>query len=250
MRVGWLVAASLMWSAAAIACTCDLDPAPECQRLRSPSHDRALFLGTAKSIRYRSVAVGNTTVPQQLTTFDVEDTFSGIRGKSVEIRSFVKPGMCGLRFRKGIKYFVEAWSNEGAWTASSCGMTTTADWRSDSIHYLRTLRQHPEGAIVFGTVKQYVKGSTFVSLNNKPIPGTTISLELMPNALLNKDKKEVTADSSGSYEFTGLQAGVYSVTVSVPAGFTGIFQHQIELQENGCAQVDVRAHPQALASSQ
>jgi len=244
MRTGWFLAALLVYCTPVAACTCEIGLVPQCQQLRSFPPARRLFLGTAESIRYRSVTVGNTTVPQQLTIFSVEDTFGGSRDKSVEIRSFIKPGMCGFRFHEGTKYFVDAWNDGGTWSASSCGMTTTANWASDAIHYLRTLREHPQGAIIFGTVKQYVKGSTFVSLNNRPIPGTTVVLESMPNAPMQKPKQEAAADGSGWYEFAGLQAGMYSVTANVPAGFTGVFRHQIDVQENGCAQVDVRAHPQ------
>jgi len=119
-----------------------------------------------------------------------------------------------------------------------CGLTDRAEYAVDSIRFLKTLRQNPNGAIIFGTVKQYVKGSTFVSLNNKPISGASVLLQ----DPLHGDKKETAVDSTGWYEFGGLSEGVYTHSVQTPIGFTGVFQHTIEVRANGCAQVDVRGH--------
>jgi hypothetical protein len=120
-------------------------------------------------------------------------------------------------------------------------MTRVAAEAADSIRFLRALRQNPDAAIIFGTVKQYAEGANFVSLRNKAIPGTAVVLDVIPDALLRSESREAKADSTGWYEFEGLPAGVYTVTAQLPSGFEGTLQHTIEIPANGCAQVDVRA---------
>jgi len=153
--------------------------------------------------------------------------------------------MCGIRFRKGLSYLVNASGSLEALSASSCGMTRIAPDAADSIRFLRALRQNPDAAIIFGTVKQYAEGANFVSLRNKAIPGTTVVLESMPGGSFRSERREAKADPTGWYEFDGLPAGVYTLTAQLPRGFEGTLQHTIEIPAKGCAQVDVRAHAQA-----
>jgi hypothetical protein len=233
----------------AFGCFCDpLGPPPMCQQLR-PYKGSALFLGVVTDIQYRKVSFGNALVREQLVSFSIEQVFAGIQGKTVTLTSFSDAGMCGYPFRKGLSYLVDATyqsydASGGApqLSVNSCGMTAPAAYAADSIHFLRTIRRNPHGGVVFGTIKQYVKGSTFVSLNNKAIGGTSVLLDAAPNALLNAENREAVVDSTGWYEFVGLPEGAYTVTAQVPSEFHGVLQHTVELQRDGCAQVDVRVH--------
>jgi len=124
-------------------------------------------------------------VRQQVVSFAIEDAFAGIQGKSVTVASFAAASMCGYPFHKGRTYLVDAIyeSNEalGAEVVFECQLVRNdhicLHTQKTSIRFLRTLRQNPRGGILFGTVKQYVKGSTFVSLNNKPIAGSSVLLQ-------------------------------------------------------------------------
>jgi hypothetical protein len=193
--------------------------------------------------------LGDAKLKEQLTTFSIHEVSAGIEGAKVTLKSFVDAGMCGYRFSKGVRYLVDVTypSYEGSDRApqlsvSSCGMTAPATEATDSIRFLRTTRQNPHGGIVFGSVKQYVKGSTFVSLHNQAIKGASVLLQPVPNALLNTEKREAIVDSTGWYEFTELPEGVYKVTAQVPSGFRAVLEHTVEIQPDGCAQVDIRAH--------
>jgi hypothetical protein len=226
----------LLASCPAFGCTC-VPGQPLCQQLRS-YHGSALFVGVAEEVRYETVVADNVSFRQQVVRFSVEDAFAGVRSKT---ETTVKSGpICGYVFHKGVRYLVDAEGTESSLEVGSCGMTAPAEYVADSIHFLRTLRQHQSGAIVFGTVKQYVEGSTFVSLNNKPVAGASVSLRTAPNALLHAEEKRATVDSNGYYEFVGLPEGRYTHTVQVPDGFTGILQHTVEVKMDSCAQVDVR----------
>jgi hypothetical protein len=189
-----------------------------------------------------------------VVTFSIEKAFAGVEGKTVTVTSFEEGGMCGFRFRKGLRYLVDAGQiADSSYLASrgasgfrshldvgSCGMTTPAEYAADSIRFLRTHSRYPQADIVFGTVKQYVNGATFVSLRNKPIVGASVLVESAPDELLHSQKLETTVDSSGYYEFLGLPDGTYTHTVRVPVGFAGELQHTLNIKAGGCAQVDVR----------
>ena len=180
----------------------------------------------------------------QVVILSVEEAFAGVDGKTVTVTSFADAGMCGYRFRKGWRYLVDASEvADSAYLAtggksgfrshldvSSCGLTAPADYAIDSIRFLRTAQKNPNGSILFGTVKQYIKGSTFVSLDNKPVAGASVSLEAPPDGLLHVERRQAPVDSNGYYEFTGLPEGIYTHTVHVPPGFTGVLQHTVEIQ--------------------
>ncbi len=239
----------LVASISALGCTCDMvDPAPLCQQLRSYKGS-FLFLGVVTDIRHRQVAVGDHRVKEQVVTFSIQEVFAGVQSKAITLTSFADAGMCGYRFRKGASYLVDATyqSYEAAGSApqlsvNSCGPTAPASEAEDSIRFLRTVKQNPHGGVIFGTVKRYVNGSTFVSLNNQPIEGASVRLKGAPNALLNAEKREAVVDSTGWYKFVGLPEGVYAVTAQVPSGFQRVLEHTVELGRDGCAQVDIRAH--------
>jgi len=243
MRVGFL-ALVLIAAPLVKACTCDYSVVPRCQQLRS-FRGTALFVGTVKSIRYRDVNLSGALVKEQLVTLKVEDAFQGIQGKKVEVRSFASPSMCGYAFRKGSRYLVDAWGPRESLNVTSCGMTTGAAEAADLIRFLRTLRQHPSGGIVFGTVKKYVTGSTFVSLDNKAVSGTTVALDSQLDGMLRSERKLTSVDSSGWYEFIGLPTGVYTVTAQMPSGFEGVLQHTVDVDWNRCAQIDIRVRANA-----
>lgn len=196
-------------------------------------------------IQYRKVSVENTQVREQVLRFSIEESFAGIEGKNVTLTSFANASMCGYPFRKGSRYLVDATYSYGAsgsvLRVDSCGGTAIAQDATDAVRFLRTAKHNPHGGIVFGTVKQYVKSSTFVSPNNKPISGASVRLLGAPDSALRAEKREAVVDSTGWYEFVALPEGIYTVIAQVPEGFSGVLEHSIELQRDGCTQVDVRA---------
>ena len=251
MRVS---ACGLLWLLAtypALACTCISDQKSLCEQLRS-YNGSALFVGVVQKIDNKTVLFGGNKVRQQVVTLSVEEAFAGVDGKTATVTSFA--GMCGFRFRKGLRYLVDAGqiadstylASRGAsgyrahLNVGSCGLTASAELAADSIRFLRTHGRNPHGGIVFGTVKQYANRATFVSLSNKPISGASVLVESAPDELNHRKRVETIVDSSGYYEFVGLPDGIYTHTVQVPTGFAGELRHELNIKEGGCAQVDVR----------
>jgi hypothetical protein len=232
---------------------CSDSPQSLCERLRSYKGS-ALFVGLVQKVESRTVTLHGNKLRQQVVTLAVEEAFAGVEGNAVTVTSFYDAGMCGYRFRKGSRYLVDAGyvadstylglggtsGFRSGLDVGSCGMTRSAEYAADSIKFLRTLKQSPHGGVVFGTVKRYVDRATFVSLNNKPLSGTSVLLEATPDERLHTEKREAAVDSSGYYQFVGLPAGIYTHTVQVPSGLKGEMQHTVEVQTDGCAQVDVR----------
>lgn len=256
-----LCAWGVLWLLAtcpALACSCVPYEQPFCEKLKS-YNGSALFVGVVQKIDHKRVMFGGSKLRQQVVTLRVEEVFAGLREKTVKVTTFDEGGMCGIRFRKGVRYLVDAGEiADSRYLATggrsgfrsrldvnSCGMTSPADYVTDSIRFLKTAKNNPGRAILFGTVKQYGEGSTFVSLDNKAVAGTSVTLQASPDALLKNETRKTAVDSTGYYEFVGLPGGVYTHTVHVPDGFTGALQHIVELSASSCAQVDVRVHPQS-----
>ncbi len=184
---------------------------------------------------------------QQVVSFSIEDAFVGIQGTKVTVVSFADAGMCGYPFQRNRSYLVDANGSMGKAAdvephlgVNSCGMTTPAAEAADSIRFLKLLRDHPIGGILFGTVKQYAQGASFISFNNKPIAGTSVLLEAVPS--IPQEKRKTVVDSTGWYEFVDVPEGMYTLSAQVPTQFTGELSHTVEMPQDGCAQLDVRLH--------
>jgi hypothetical protein len=143
--------------------------------------------------------------------------------------------MCGYRFKKGQSYLVDARGSEALLHAGACGITSSTREAQDAIRLLRTLKEHNDGAVIFGTVKQYIGKPNFVALNNRPISGAIVTLDSEGKS------RNASVDKTGWYQFTGLPSGNYKVTATLPTELSGANQHTIEVLANGCSQIDFRA---------
>ena len=69
--------------------------------------------------------------------------------------------------------------------------------------------------------------------NNQPLAGVTFSIETVPGPGINESK---TTDGSGAVSFTGLAAGTYSITETLPEGYSGFAGPlYVTIDENGQA---------------
>ena len=91
----------------------------------------ALFVGVVKKIDHKTIVFGGKKVHQQVVTLSVEDAFAGVEGETVTVTSFA--GMCGVRFRKGLRYLVDAgeiWDSTYLATAGRSGFRSRLDVNS------------------------------------------------------------------------------------------------------------------------
>jgi hypothetical protein len=238
------ILAVFLSSVIASACTCIDTPTPPCERLRA-YRGAVLFLGQVKSIRTERIFLepDNYPIKQQVVTFTVQESFAGNVGGEVVIKDSVPGnGSCGFPFQSRAVYLVDArFSNDNQLHNSSCGFTSSRADASDTLGFLRTLTRNPVGAIIFGTVKQYVGQRNFVSPLNRAVEGAEVTVDALPDVLAPvHQNRRVFVDSSGWYEFVGLDAGQYTVHVTLPAGFSEVRDQDFRLDSNSCSQLDFR----------
>jgi len=227
----------------AFACLCIEAPVPrvrECQKAKTER--AALFIGKVERVRSETVLLppDNVPVKMQVVTFQVSETFGNQPSDAVAVVRDWEPGngSCGFPFVQGRTYLVDAsmGQQDGVLHLDSCGHTGAADAAENLVRFLRATKDS-QGAILFGIVKQYVGGKNFVARRNQPLSGAAITVSGDSSG-----QKTVVTDDTGWYEVRDLEAGEYTVRLSVgPGCSTPSKERRIDLSINDCAQVDFRA---------
>ena len=235
----------LMAPLAASACTCVIDPfVSTCSKLRS-FKGSALFVGTVLSIRQLPATTVDYISVQQQVKFAKLDSFFGSVGGTVTVTEDVPSGgSCGFPFKQGKTYLVEANGPHSDLHTGVCGLTSGPlnPQTAESIRFLKVVRDHPSGGIVFGTIRGYAGERNFVAERNRPLKEATVLLDVLPDRLPPMhERKEVSTDASGWYFFADLPAGEYTIGIVRPQGFLTPKSQTFRLDVNGCSQLDFRA---------
>jgi hypothetical protein len=229
----------LLVATAASACTCvDLyPPVPVCEQVKTKR--ASLFLGKVEHIGFKTVLLppDNFPVKMQVVTFEVLQTFGSAHGTKLVVTDWAPGnGSCGFRFVRGQMYLVDAsvQADDNALHLNSCGHTAEVSEAEDLVRFLRSVRGN-DGAIIFGTVKEYIGEKNFVATRNKPIPGVTVIARGVDG------NKVVVTNSDGWYFIPQLGAGGYTVQVELSPQYRPAQPYTFALSSGGCAQVDFRS---------
>jgi hypothetical protein len=106
-----------------------------------------LFVGKANSIRYKTVSIHGIKMTQQVSTFSVQESFSGSAAQAITVRSD-KPSLCGYKFKKGQSYLVDARGSGAVLFAAACGFTAPTTEAQEAIQLLRMLGEHSPCAVI------------------------------------------------------------------------------------------------------
>lgn len=221
----------------AFSCTCvSADPAiPACQELKSKAKN--LFVGRVEHVGSKAILLppDSHAFKMQVITFKVLETFGDSKPATLEVMDWPPGnGSCGYRFVEGESYLVDVTAGSGnEWQVNSCGDTARLEDVEDSLRFLRsTIRS--KGATLFGTAKAYVGERNFVAKQNKPIVGGKIIVESAQGS------RVLQTDIDGWYMLRELHAGNYVVRLDAGPGYGPSHSNEIEIQRDGCAQVDFR----------
>jgi hypothetical protein len=170
---------------------------------------------------------GSMLNTQQLAVrFRVNKAYSGNPGNEVAVQTGFGGGDCGYRFDPGHTYLVYGHQSNGNLYTGICSGTQPIEQASVALTWLDSLPSRPKDANIFGKVSQQtIKAS-------EPASGITVSV-----ADSSGRERTTSTDASGTYSMTGLAAGDYVVSLSIPKGMTGnSTSRRIQLHEQGCAE--------------
>ena len=237
-KIAIFIAAIILASATtAFSCTCVSGdpPIPACQELKSKAN--SLFVGKVENIGCKTILLppDNHPIKMQVITFRVLETFGGSKDARLAVVDWPPGnGSCGYRFVEGETYLVDiAPGGVGEWEVNSCGHTARLEDVEDSLRFLRSTI-HSKGATLFGTVKEYVGERNFVAKRNEPIVAGKVTVESAQGSRVLK------TDTDGWYVLPDLSPGNYIVRLDAGPEVGPAQSHEIEIQRDGCAQVDFR----------
>ncbi|HEX6324843.1 MAG TPA: carboxypeptidase regulatory-like domain-containing protein [Vicinamibacterales bacterium] len=189
------------------ACSC-IGGIPLCESLWTTA---AVFSGEVVAI---AEPPGEPREPfaRRRVTFRVLEVWRGAVGASVEVTTGMGGGDCGYRFVTGSRYLVYAHANNaGELSTGICSRTRLLSAASEDIAYLKSVVQTPSaGGRIFGRVMLSRDPSAPPGIADRPIQGYRVTLSN------GRAARTTTTRSDGTYEFQGLTADDYTVSLEVP----------------------------------
>jgi hypothetical protein len=227
---GLAAAGCLVTPSRAEACSC-VGGIPLCESLWMTA---AVFSGEVVAI----AEPGGQQGPQfarRRVTFRVLDVWRGSVGASVEITTGMGGGDCGYNFVKGSRYLVYAHANNaGELSTGICSRTRLLSAASEDIAYLKSVLQTPSaGGRIFGRVQYQRDPSAPPSVADRPIQGYRVTLSH------DRATLTTTTRADGTYEFQGLTADDYTVSLEVQPTEDVRSPAKVKLADpRGCVSVD------------
>ena len=199
-----------------------------------PCHDywkaAAIFTGTVIDSSPTTSKRGEYEVPARLVRFNVDQSFRGVKGNEVEVRTALNEAGCGYAFQLGGRYLVYAYSDADKLATGICSRTRPVSEAADDLAYFQGLATAKPGATISGEVKQIDRSATFEQ-RLRPVSGVKIVIE-------GPKRVEAITDVKGSYKVSGLTTGTYKVRVELPDGLsTHNPEGEAKVFDRGCAQV-------------
>lgn len=187
----------LLSPSAASACSC-IGDVPLCQSFWQAD---AVFAGEVLSFEKLD---DDQLFSRRLARIRVERAWRGNVQGTVEVRTGAGGGDCGYSFRRGRKYLVYAYkTRDGKLTTGICSPTKLLDKAEADLAYFKEAERPSSGGRVYGTARIEVKG-----VELKPAPGVVVTL-----AAASQPSRTAVTNESGEFEFTGVPAGTYSVSM-------------------------------------
>ncbi len=202
-----VVAALTAGSARVSACTCVVNTST----CKAEWDADAVFVG---QVTANDLAAEPDIFLSRRVTFVVKETFKGIEGPLVDVRTGMGGGDCGFRFSVGDTYLVYAHRQHttGTLTTGICSRTSLAANAPDLKHLRRPLSPLPEPARLHGRAMRNELQSARTPRVNEPFAGAHVRLAGEAGSW------DTRTAPDGHYEFR-VPAGRYRLTVTAPDGF-------------------------------
>jgi hypothetical protein len=169
---------------------------------------------------------------RRTVTMRVLEVFRGTVGSTVEVMTGAGGGDCGYAFQKGEQYLVYASTDAaGRLSTGICSPTKTLARASQDIAYLNQVRSRPAAAgRIFGNVQYQSDPDAPPGIRGAAIAGYTVTLSDGQRA------RATITGPDGGYEFDGVPAGDYVVSLQLPPTEDAGRPHKTRLADpRGCA---------------
>src|SRR6266404_676264 len=252
---------AILSSADALACSCMGGGGPACQEAWGEGVN-SIFLGRVAKIEVTLGVMGAPNNAASMTpsgnmkvvTIEIEESYRGISGKSVQVLTAADEAACGYSFQEGERYLVFAGKQGGRLGVSLCSATRPAKYAEEDIAYLRSIPGLPQTARGFGTFKRYTYDPKFkptcepsIMDHYRPPEEEYRAMAAMTGTLVRIEtsdgKHETTVDNQGKWSMSGLPPGPYKIEVALPKNMIldPAFGIRGSLSPKGCWRVDLRA---------
>ena len=209
------VLAQLAGVPAADACTC-LSSGPACQAFWTTD---VAFDGTVVKIdptsRDETFSDRTFQVTEFVVTLQVRQSWKGVEGETVQVTTSGSGASCGFNFKMGGRYLVFAsrGGSDSRPRVSLCSFTRAYDATGETAAFFTSLDAPEAGARVFGSTQLMQRSFTSGSSHDR----SPMDLEVR---LTGNGRTLTTTAKAGRYEFSGLAAGHYGLSVIVPEGYS------------------------------
>ena len=197
-------AAWLLFPMRAEACSC-VGGIPACQSVWSAD---AVFSGEVLSIDPVPNALGEQFLADRRVRFRVIEAWRGGIAGTVDLTTGSGGGDCGYTFVRGQTYLVYANAHGGRLRTGICDRTRPLSEAAEDLTYLKTALKPSAGGYIFGTVQYQRQWENDTLTQARLISGYAVALSD------GKRTWKTLTDQSGRYEFTGIAAGKYIVTLT------------------------------------
>jgi hypothetical protein len=216
MRLALTVLLFLLSSASA-AFSCSCISSGGCPGLGGQKHP--VFLGTVLSVTDLPRTDGFVFLSSRKARMRVDEPFGGLPTDLYEVEIYTGSGGgdCGIAFKAGEKYLIDAFIGEdGLAHAGICSSTRRVDGAGVSLQLLRQQRDGKQLPSLIGQVAQVDRNfdGLLGTHDPKPLPS------LLVRVTVNGTAYETQADATGFYAFYDLPPGKYQFVPDLPPGTT------------------------------
>ncbi len=239
------VLAQLAGAPSADACTC-MSSGPACQAFWTTD---VVFDGTVTALEptSREETFSNRTfqVTDLVVTLQVRQAWKGVEGETVQVTTSDSGASCGFDFKMGGRYLVFAsrGGSDSRPRVSLCSFTRAYNGTGEPAAFFASLGAAETGGRVFGTIESFTRSFKPANSSSR----TPMDLEVR---LTGNGRTLTTTAKAGRYEFSGLAAGNYGLSVLVPDGYsTWMATRPVEIpNQRACFESDFGLNPSGRIS--
>jgi hypothetical protein len=217
-------------SARACSCTSSYAGTPPCQAYWGAG---AVFTGLVTNISTIPInpGDGSSGYQQRLVRFNLEESFLGVKGQTVEVITGMGGGDCGYDFKEGERYFVYAHRDpkDNTLHVGICGRTRSLAEATVDLEYARRIAGGNRDALLYGIVLRYTRDSYRDYGQHKAMEGITVIAESYSKRFT------LVTDGEGRFQLDGIPAGTYRVRAELPDNLNKAADQQVLIQPGRCA---------------
>ena len=206
--------------------------------------DFPVFIGTVLAVTGLPLK-NDQLLSSRKARIQVDESFGGLPAgvREVDVLTGSGGGDCGVPFRPGEKYLVDASvGNDRLLHAGICGITQRIDAAAVAVRLLRQRRDGQRAPSLAGQIAQHDRNfeDTLGMEAPKPLANALVRVKSGGSVY------ETHADNEGIYEFYDLPSGTYEFAPELPPGTTlswfigsDLPQPPFELSAGACAESDI-----------